>query len=191
MARFTLDRAFVAPLPLLGTTAQASPALAGTVLEDRLIPFRSGGGAPGPLVNGTFQERIVRSSVDGTLAFYYRITELRGGEIDQQFRVELGPLPTSRPTVDVEFRTDGLGVVGPQGVLFDGQAISFIFNASAPGRTVPVTETALSRFMFFKLTSAATAGRPVTYAADAFGRISISALRWGTLAIGNSFHPVF
>ncbi|MBC8031521.1 MAG: hypothetical protein H7Z16_15670 [Pyrinomonadaceae bacterium] len=190
MATFTLDRAFVSPLPLSGATAHASPALAGSVLEDRLVQFQSLGSTP-PLVTGAFQERIVRSRVDGTLAFYYRITELRGGELDQFFRVELGPLPTPRPTVEVEYRTDGLGVIGPQGVLFDGAAISFVFSASSPGRTIPVTETALSRFMFFKLTSAESSGRPITYAADRFGRISMRGVRWATGVIGNSFHPVF
>src|SRR5947209_10364940 len=106
--RLDLDTA--REVTVAGATAQAKPELAGTVVEDRLVPFASTG-ATEPRVNGTLQERIVRSSSDGTLAFYYRVTALSGGDIGYGISLRFWPRLVA---VDVDYRPDGLGVVGPQ-----------------------------------------------------------------------------
>src|SRR5687767_582341 len=90
---------------LRGTTLAARPELAGTVLQDRLRPF-----ANGP-VNGVLQERIVRSSVDNTLAFYYRIKELTGGVVKYLAFTDWPTLALR--ALDMDYRIDGLGERGP------------------------------------------------------------------------------
>ncbi len=55
-------------IALSSSTVAAEPQLAGTILEDDLIPFSFKG------ITGTIQQRVVRSSVDNTIDFYWRIT---------------------------------------------------------------------------------------------------------------------
>jgi hypothetical protein len=54
-------------LALPGTTVAAEPKLGGTVLIDENIPFAFG------TITGHVQQRIVKSSVDGSLDFYWRV----------------------------------------------------------------------------------------------------------------------
>jgi hypothetical protein len=58
---------------LPGTTSFAEPQLAGVVLVDELIPFSFSARPALGNITGTVQQRAVRSSVDGTIDFYWRI----------------------------------------------------------------------------------------------------------------------
>jgi len=126
---------------LAGTTQFGTPGLnlGGTVLEDVLRPF------PPTLfhseaITGTLQDRVVRMG-DGTLAFYTRIKEFSGsqGITEMTFNWLVTSPP---PTINFDFRTDGLGVIGPSRVSYENSGqIRWTFNPV-------VTPTALSRFMF-------------------------------------------
>lgn len=161
-----------------GTTAAARPELAGTVIEDRLVPFRS----TSPSVTGTLQERIVRSSVDRTLAFYYRITELSGGEIGYGISLRFWP---QLGAIDVDYRVDGLGVIGPQKVSCGPEPIQFVFNSPRPQ---PITPSALSRFMFVKIFPPTEPGVTAVTGYDTGGQILIADVRWAVI-LPNCFKP--
>src|SRR5689334_19336252 len=99
-----------APLPvgdtvITGTTVAAQPELAGTIIEDVLTPY-SFTGDGGLVLTGNVQNRVVRSDVDGTLDFYWRIipdTNSTGHVI--AFRVS----GFGDSVWDANFRTDGEG----------------------------------------------------------------------------------
>ena len=59
---------FAVPLP--GTSVALEPQLAGSVLIDELIPFSFSAGVGLGNITGQVQQRIVQSSMDGTLDFY-------------------------------------------------------------------------------------------------------------------------
>jgi hypothetical protein len=164
-----------------GTTAHARPELAGTVVEDRLVPFRTPTTSE-PRVNGVLQERIVRSRDDDTLAFYYRITELSGGEIGYGISLRFWP---RLGAVDVDYRHDGLGVVGPQQGYCGPEPIQFEFNAPSPR---PITPAALSRFMFVKMFPETVPGVTPVTGYDTGGQIIIADVRWAVI-LPNSFKP--
>ncbi len=89
---------------LAGTSAVERPELAGTVMEDELLPFADRG------TTGVLQSRVVQTGAGG-LDFYFRIRDFRGAPV---FRVGwnlFGPIET-----DIDFRTDGLGEIGPSRV---------------------------------------------------------------------------
>ena len=125
---------------LSGTTQFGTPGLdlGGTVLEDELTRF-SAASSSGP-VTGTLQDRVVRMG-DGTLAFYTRISAFSG--VRGITEILFDPVASWWPaTLNVDFRTDGLGVVGPQRVNYESSGfVRWIFDT-------PITPGALSRFMF-------------------------------------------
>ena len=105
---------FTAALP--GTTAAADPSLAGTVVEDRVIPYSS---PPGALTaRGTVQVRTVRGA-DGRLNFYWRI-KAHPSSRDVVHALEIYRFP--RRVYDANWRLDGLGTIRP--VLVAGHNIS-------------------------------------------------------------------
>jgi hypothetical protein len=94
-------------LALPGTTAAAEPQLAGTVLVDEIIPFSFTN--DGGLSSGNVQQRVVRSSVDNTIDFYWRI-------INGETSAPIGSLRVGdfiANEYNANFRVDGLGVVAP------------------------------------------------------------------------------
>lgn len=96
---------FLTALP--GTTVAARPELAGIVLVDRITPFSYTRPLIGGTISGSIQESVLRSSVDGTLDFYWRITSdatsaARIGEFD------IYGFNTNR--YDADWRIDGLGI---------------------------------------------------------------------------------
>jgi hypothetical protein len=145
------------------------------VLEDQIRPFANGS------VSGTLQDRVVRSSRDGSLAFYYRIRELSGGNINQAIVLGdwfvAGHVPSA---VDADFRLDGLGEVGPYQMNFDGSNLFFEFNGSNPPPP-EVTPAALSRFMFII--------PPGVTEYQTGGKVTISATRFSA-ELRNCFRPV-
>lgn len=91
---------------LPGTTAAAEPQLAGLVLEDKLSNFSID--ALG--ITGQIQSRVVRSDLDGTLDFYWRIFN------DASSREALGVFRIGEffaPEFNANWRIDGLGDVNP------------------------------------------------------------------------------
>jgi hypothetical protein len=129
-----------APLP--GTTTAARPELAGTVIEDRIRSF-SMTSTSGATIRGTFQDRVVKRSGSGTLDFYFRIKNDAGstGDIVVVNRQNYGAFGT----VDVDFRTDGLGTVGAPVAAHGGGAsarIKFDFH------NAPIKPGQESRFHF-------------------------------------------
>ena len=136
---------------LPGTTVAAHPELAGLVLEDVDQPF-SFIDSTGHTLSGVVQNRVVRSSVDGTLDFYWRIKDTSGSSVSGDpgaitaFRVGgFGDL-----ALDADWRIDGLGTVHPnQAHRFPNPSfINFLFNEPA---LVPTNDS-----VFFFLDTQAT-----------------------------------
>lgn len=114
-------------LALPGTTVAAEPQLAGTVLVDELIPFSFSAGAGLGNITGEVQQRIVRSSVDGTLDFYWRVmNDLNSAAAIGSFR--LGNFVS--PEYNANWRIDGLGNESPDSATrFTGAMDSYVnFN---------------------------------------------------------------
>jgi hypothetical protein len=98
-----------ATVALPGTTAAADTFLAGTVLVDESFNFSlPASQSSSNLITGTVQQRVVQEAVTNTLDFYWRITSLSGGSLGY-FRV--GNFVNN--VFDANYRTDGLGSVGP------------------------------------------------------------------------------
>lgn len=113
-----------------GTTVAANPQLAGLVLEDTISNFSISGA--GESLLGTIQNRVVRSSVDGTLDFYWRITPTSGEGDISAFRV----LGFDGYTLNADWRVDGLGSVAPTTARYFGPgsgAINFLFDGGEVG----------------------------------------------------------
>jgi len=98
---------------LPGTTVAAEPQLDGTVLEDKLTDFTIAGEG----ITGHIQSRVVRSSVDGTLDFYWRVfnDDTSKGNIGN-FRI--GEFLS--PEYNANWRIDGLGDVAPDSAYMFG-----------------------------------------------------------------------
>jgi hypothetical protein len=121
-------------IPMTGSTVAMHPDLAGIVLQDTVLTTNSRQVPPeaNPLVNFAdfdVQNRVVRSSADGTMIFAPRIL----------FRRNVTPFPLRVKRVDIwgfgdfaidaTYRTDGLGDRGPTTGTrsADGQSLSFEF----------------------------------------------------------------
>jgi hypothetical protein len=155
---------------LAGTTAAASPELEGIVLEDVIRPFAIEWGA-GQSVTGTIQDRIVRSDVDNTLIFSYRIINDTTSDAPLRFvmREDYAGF-----TTDVDWRSDGLGMIGPNFATrsFDGSQVSFFFNGQA------MIDPGEDSYFFFIKTDA------TTYNEGGQGVIAVT----GSENNGRSFH---
>ena len=101
-----LDPGDIKPLP--GTTVAAEPQLAGIVEVDELLPFSFAD--TGGTISGTVQVRVVRSTVDNTIDFYWRIFN-DANSSDGINIIHVGDFNT--PVYDVKWRIDGLGDVAP------------------------------------------------------------------------------
>lgn len=120
--------------PLPGTTVALEPQLAGLVLEDvsQAFSFAVAGGT----ISGTVQSRVVRSTVDGTLDFYWRIVS-DPASADYITSLRLGNFFAS--SYNANWRIDGLGDTAPVSAhLFAGTGgnVNYIFSggrAQAPG----------------------------------------------------------
>lgn len=129
--------------PLPGTTVAAEPQLAGVVLEDWVQGF-SFTDDSGGLISGTVQSRVVRSSLDGTLDFYWRVVNDDDSAGSLQ-ALRLGGFMTD--TYDANYRIDGLGSNAPgYARLFGGTGgnVNFVFNG---GTAIDAGES--SYFLFF------------------------------------------
>lgn len=107
--------------PLPGTTVALEPQLAGLILEDVLqgFSFTANGGT----ISGTVHSRVVRSDVDGTLDFYWRVMSDRvSSAAMQSFR--LVDFYTS--SYKVNWRIDGSGNTAPLAALLFAQPGGFV-----------------------------------------------------------------
>ena len=123
---------------LPGTTVAAEPQLAGTVLVDKLTDFTIAGEG----ITGHIQSRVVRSSLDGTLDFYWRVFN------DPTSRGNVGNFRIGEfiaPEYNANWRIDGLGDVAPNSAYMFGGTyagrgyINFQFfdAASSTGTLMP------------------------------------------------------
>lgn len=135
---------------LNGTTSAAEPQLAGTVLQDLITPFTISGA--GENLSGTIQNRVVRS-VDGTLDFYWRIIPDSGTGDINAFRLT----GFDGYTLNANYRTDGLGDIGPDTAKYFGDgtgSVNFLFSNGGPGSSP--TGGGYTTSLFFFLDTNAT-----------------------------------
>jgi hypothetical protein len=174
-----------ASAPLVGTTLSVNPHLAGQVLEDQLRSFSTDTSTGYLPVSGTLQDRVVRLR-DGRLCFMYRIYNLAYGKhvrpdpigINQFIGVRFSTTAPSLPAqIEVEYRTDGLGVIGPERVMVYGDTVQFLFTTARS-----VTPSALSRFMYILPID------PIVTDYTTGGRVSLSSVQW-YVDIPNCFKP--
>ena len=154
--------------PLDGTTVEDDPQLAGTIIADETVAFNFA--AYGGTVSGFVQSRVVRSDVDGTLDFYWRVIndESSAGAITS-FRLDNFVVPV----YDGDYRIDGLGEVAPDSALrFPGPAVNFLFGNLSGSTLGP---GASSNFMFLD-TTARTFNRSARYDMTTLENGSISRL---------------
>jgi hypothetical protein len=145
---------------LPGTTVAAEPQLAGTVLVDEIQPFSFS--AYEGTVSGEVQVRIVRSDLDNTLDFYWKVSN----DINSAGSIaDLRLISFISPEYNANYRTDGSGTIGPeQAWLFSSTPtrgpgyVNFNFSEGlTPGQE--------SRFFFLDTTAtsyAKTAGYDLT-----------------------------
>lgn len=112
------------PVLLPGTTVAAEADLAGTVIHDKLIPFRIVSAAGALLFEGVLQDRVVKGN-NGDLHFYYRIRDTKAG-LNGIIRYVTTISYAATPMLSVDWRPDGLGTINPISVQRSG----------APGSTV-------------------------------------------------------
>jgi hypothetical protein len=116
---------------LPGTTSAAEPQLAGLVLEDVVTPFAFSDGRG--TISGTVQSRVVRSDLDGTLDFYWRVV------MDANANSAVGSFRIGNffaPEYNANWRTDGLGNVAPNSAyLFSSPAgaVNYMYNSANGG----------------------------------------------------------
>jgi len=138
-----LEVIFIAPgdinVPLSGTTAAASPDLAGVVVADPLRPFTIVDSSGNVILTGNVQDRVVRSNNLGTLIFAPRLRDLDNHNTRSfiwGMRLEgFGDFST-----DVDFRTDGSGDVGPNDVTRSGGSGDQVFFHYDPNIILPPHE---------------------------------------------------
>jgi len=154
---------------LPGTTVALEPQLAGIVLEDlvQVFSFAANGGT----MSGTVQSRVVRSSVDGTLDFYWRvISDASSSGPMQSFR--LGNFYT--PSYNANWRIDGLGDTAPQAAfLFPGGGGNVNFEFVGPQGGSGLAPGFESYFMFLD-TSATNYSMSALYDLTNMGQTEIS-----------------
>jgi len=156
-----------ATLNLSGTTVAADPDLAGVVEVDNIVPFSFA--ANGGTISGDVQVRVVRSSVDNKLDFYWRVFNdaVSSGAIGS-FRI--GDFMSD--IYDANWRIDGLGNVAPTSATrFSGTFDSFV-NFNFGNHLAPGLQ---SRFIFLD-TSAASYARNAIYDLTNLGQTQISGL---------------
>lgn len=97
-----------------GTTAAGDPSLAGTVINDNLIPFEIDPTPVTPFVTtgGNVQNRVIEEDDSGTLTFAPRIRDTFNIDGGTLAIIAFGLEGFGMSALDVDFRTDGLGDKG-------------------------------------------------------------------------------
>ncbi len=140
--------------PLGGTTSAADPNLAGTVINDNLIAWSIADGAGGVLVSGNLENRVVRSDLLGTLIFAPRLTDIVYGDRGAPENLSLSLTGYGGGALDIDYRTDGLGVATFPfvGRSADGNTLLFPTVSGAPGFDSSLFLSILSTATGFGLT---------------------------------------
>lgn len=160
---------------LPGTTVAADPQLAGLVIEDKLFNY-SMTTAIG-LVTGQIQSRVVRSSADGTLDFYWRVTNDPNSLDDVgYFRIGL----FNAPEYNSNYRIDGVGDLAPVSAFrFSGGSESYVnfafFSTSPTGASSGLRPGQSSNFILMDTSATQYAETAIMDVAD-FGTANISGL---------------
>jgi hypothetical protein len=150
-----------------GTTVAADPQLAGIVTVDELVPFSFG--AYGGTIFGKVQVRVVRSSLEDTLDFYWRVFNHAGSA---------GPIGSLRigefhaPAYDADYRLDGLGEIAPISIHRFAGAYSSYLNFDFGDRLRPGYS---SKFLFLD-TDALSFRHGAIYDLTNLGQTQISGL---------------
>jgi PEP-CTERM motif len=131
-----------------GVTDASDPALGGTVIYDQLQPYDFTGGG-GQIATGEVQVRVVQEAGTGTLDFYWDIRSSANSDANIT-AFDIGGFGGG--PFNADYRTDGLGSVGPNEVqVFGGSNlgnVNFLFNTPvAPGE---------DSYLFFLQTTATT-----------------------------------
>jgi len=123
---------------LSGTTSAASPDLAGLVIRDQLIPFEITNTLGTVILSGNVQDRVVRSNNTGDLIFAPRLRDLIKPNGDAWI-ARFSANGYNGYSTDIDYRTDGLGNVGPNDVTRDitGDNLNFRYD---PALIVPPDE---------------------------------------------------
>jgi len=162
--------------PLPGTTVAAEPQLAGIVLEDELVAFSMTTSLG--VVTGQIQSRVVRSDVDGTLDFYWRIFNDPNSADDVAF-FRIGDFVA--PEYEANWRIDGLGDLSPVSAYrFTAPKESYVnfrFSRPAPvgGPEVGLAPGQSSNFLLLDTTATEYAKTAIQDVAS-FGTFSASEL---------------
>lgn len=141
---------------LAGTTSGAEPNLVGLIVEDETTAFTWN--QAGGTLNGTIQSRVVLSD-DGTYDFYWRIFDLRfagTGNMEDIGNFRVGEFGVPIAGLNGNYRTDGLGSVGPDTAFVFGPGLDDYVNFAFDANSLGLGET--SYFMFLD-TQATTYGR--------------------------------
>jgi hypothetical protein len=138
---------------LPGTTVAAEPQLAGVVREDKMFDFSMTTGKG--LVTGQIQSRVVQSSVDGTLDFYWRVINDPNSADDVAFfRIGL----FDAPEYNANWRIDGVGDRAPISAhrFLPSQTtfVNFDFTTTGPGGAPSALHPGESSNFMFMDTSA-------------------------------------
>lgn len=118
---------------LIGTTVAAEPDLAGVVVNDNLVSFSFPATALTD-ASGSVQNRVVESHNLGTLIFAPRIRGTSNSGLGDFQILGFSLDGYAGWETDIEFRTDGLGDVGPDYVTrsADGDTLTFLYDSSDP-----------------------------------------------------------
>ncbi len=100
---------------LSGTTVAANPDLRGTVIRDVLIPFQIFDNLSNLIVSGNIQDRVVRSTNTGELIFAPRLRDF-DTSLPDAWVSGISVTGYDGFATDIDFRTDGMGNVGPNHV---------------------------------------------------------------------------
>jgi hypothetical protein len=143
------------PVMLSGSTVALEADLAGTVIHDKLIPFRIASAAGVLLFQGVLQNRVVKNA-NGELHFYYRIRDTKAG-LNGIIRSLTTISYAISPMLSVDWRPDGMGVINPKSAqrsAAPGPTIKFEFNV-APGAGPVLVGGTESKFFYLKTVRAA------------------------------------
>jgi hypothetical protein len=115
---------------LWGTTVAADPNLAGVVQEDPIIPF-----GHRRAFRGRLQGRVVMSDNLGTMIFSPRVRDFNDLDDSGWQLVGIGIRGYRGWSTDVDYRTDGLGDIGPGSAMrsVNGDVVMFDFHADPVG----------------------------------------------------------
>jgi hypothetical protein len=132
---------------LTGTAVEHVPALAGQVLQDKLRDVDFADRASGQqIASAKVQDRVVRANDTGRLHFYFRVMEFERDPPDLTVTlVSRGPFWS--PPLDVDYRVDGLGEVGPATATWAPSSSELQFSFLPPAE---ITPEKLSRFVYVR-----------------------------------------